>query len=96
MRGKVLRPWLESEKKMWANGDPERASFTHENYTFVDRGLAPDGLAQVDVKSRRKDLLLARRLDLRQPGRRRSRARAGPVVEDAVILDAPGRRGAPV
>jgi hypothetical protein len=58
VRGRVLRPWLNNEKKMWANGDPERASLTHENYTFVDRGLTPEGLAQLDVKSRRKDLLL--------------------------------------
>jgi hypothetical protein len=58
VRGKVLKPWLDGEKKMWAAGDPERASLTHENYTFIDRGLTPDGLSKVDVKSRRKDVLL--------------------------------------
>ena len=58
VRGHVLRPWLDSEKKMWAAGDPERASFTHENYTFDDRGLTPEGLWRLAVKSRRKDLLL--------------------------------------
>jgi hypothetical protein len=58
VRGKVLRPWLENEKKMWADGDPERASFTHHNYAFVDRGMTPEGLAWLGVKSRRKDLLL--------------------------------------
>ena len=58
VRGRVLRPWLDSEKKMWAAGDPERASFTHENYTFDDRGATPDGLVRLAVKSRRKDLLL--------------------------------------
>ncbi len=58
VRGKVLRPWLASEKKMWADGDPERASFTHENYAFADRGLTPDGLAWLGVQSRRKDVLL--------------------------------------
>jgi hypothetical protein len=58
VRGKVLKPWLESEKKMWANGDPEKAALTHENYLFTDRGLTPDGLAWLDVKARRKDLLL--------------------------------------
>src|SRR6186997_28552 len=46
VRGKVLKPWLDGEKKMWTAGDPERASLTHENYSFVDRGLTPDGLAQ--------------------------------------------------
>lgn len=58
VRGKVLKPWLEGEKKMWAAGDPERASLTHENYSFVDHGLTPDGLARLAVKSRRKDVLL--------------------------------------
>jgi hypothetical protein len=58
VRGKVLKPWLDNEKKMWAAGDPERASFTHENYTFDDRGPTPDGLVRLAVKSRRKDLLL--------------------------------------
>jgi hypothetical protein len=58
VRGKVLRPWLDNEKKMWADGDPERASLTYENYVFVDRGMTPEGLAWLDVKARRKDLLL--------------------------------------
>jgi hypothetical protein len=58
VRGKVLRPWLDGEKKMWAAGDPERASLSLENYTFLDRGFSADGLAWLDVKSRRKDVLL--------------------------------------
>jgi len=58
VRGKVLRPWLASEKKMWADGDPERASFSLANYAFDDRGLTPDGLACLGVQSRRKDVLL--------------------------------------
>lgn len=58
VRGKVLRPWLENEEKMWAHGDPERASLSFENYTFVDNGISPDGLAWLGVKSRRKDVLL--------------------------------------
>jgi hypothetical protein len=43
---------------MWADGDPERASLSFENYTFADRGITPEGLACLSVKSRRKDLLL--------------------------------------
>jgi hypothetical protein len=58
VRGRVLRPWLDNEQKMWANGDPERASLTPENYIFTDRGPTPEGLAWIDVKARRKDLLL--------------------------------------
>jgi len=49
---------LAGEKKMWADGDPERASFSHANYAFDDRGLTPDGLACLGVQSRRKDVLL--------------------------------------
>ncbi len=58
IRSHVLKPWLESEKKMWAAGEPERASLTFDNYTFDDRGLTADGLDCLGVKSRRKDLLL--------------------------------------
>jgi len=58
VRGRVLRPWLASEKKMWADGAPERASFSLANYAFDDRGLTPDGLACLGVQSRRKDVLL--------------------------------------
>jgi hypothetical protein len=58
VRGKVLRPWLAGEQKMWKDGDPERASFSHANYAFDDRGIAPDGLAWLGVQSRRKDVLL--------------------------------------
>lgn len=58
VRGKVLRPWLENEKKMWSDGDPERAGLSFENYTFADNGITPEGLAWLGVKSRRKDVLL--------------------------------------
>jgi hypothetical protein len=58
VRGKVLRPWLDNEKKMWAAGDPERASLSFDNYIFDDRGLTPDGLAWLVVKSRKNDMLL--------------------------------------
>jgi hypothetical protein len=58
IRSQVLKPWLENEQKMWAAGDPERASFTFDNYAFDDRGVAADGLACLGVKSRRKDMLL--------------------------------------
>lgn len=58
IRSHVLKPWLESEKKMWAAGDPERANLTFDNYTFDDRGMTADGLACLGVKSRRKDMLL--------------------------------------
>ncbi len=58
IRSHVMKPWLESEKKMWTAGDPERAGLSFENYTFDDLGMTADGLAHIGVKSRRKDLLL--------------------------------------
>ena len=54
----VLRAALEGEKKMWTDREPQRASFTHDNYQFQDGGASSDGLATVGVKPRRKDVLL--------------------------------------
>ena len=58
IRAKVLRAALEGERKIWADREPQKASFTHENYTFDAGVAAPDGLASVGVKPRRKDVLL--------------------------------------
>jgi hypothetical protein len=58
IRNRVFRASLETERKMWASGAPDKAGFTLANYTFEDRGAHPDGLASLAVKPRRKDLLL--------------------------------------
>jgi len=58
IRTKVLRAALEGEQKIWADHEPQKASFTDENYTFDPGSPAPDGLATVAVKPRRKDVLL--------------------------------------
>jgi len=58
IRSKVLRAALAGEQKIWANREPQNASFTHENYMFNAGAAAPDGLASVGVKPRRKDVLL--------------------------------------
>ncbi len=58
IRTKVLRAALEGEQKIWANREPQKASFTHENYEFDAGAAASDGLASVAVKPRRKDVLL--------------------------------------
>jgi hypothetical protein len=58
IRSKVLRAALEGEQKIWAEHQPQHASFTHENYTFDAGAPAADGLASVTVKPRRKDVLL--------------------------------------
>jgi hypothetical protein len=58
IRSNVLRAALEGERKIWANREPQKASLTHENYTFAAGAAAPDGLASVGVKPRRKNVLL--------------------------------------
>jgi hypothetical protein len=58
IRNKVLRAALEGEQKIWADREPQKASFNHDNYVFDDGAVAPDGLASVGVKPKRKDVLL--------------------------------------
>jgi hypothetical protein len=58
IRKKVLLAALDGEQKMWTNREPQRASFSHENYTFQDGAMAADGLASLLVAPRRKDVLL--------------------------------------
>jgi hypothetical protein len=58
IRSKVLRAALEGERKIWANREPQKASFTHDNYEFADGAAAADGLASVGVTPKRKDVLL--------------------------------------
>jgi len=58
VRKKVLRAALEGEQRIWAAREPHRASLTAENYTFLDRGVGPEGLAAVAITPRRKDVLL--------------------------------------
>src|SRR5450759_1869603 len=36
IRRKVLQAALEGEQKMWTAREPQRASFTYDNYTFQD------------------------------------------------------------
>jgi hypothetical protein len=59
IRNHVLRVALDGERKMWMSREPQKASFTRENYEFHDRGAAEgDGLTPVGVTPRRKDVLL--------------------------------------
>jgi hypothetical protein len=58
IRSRVFRATLETERKMWASGEPDKAGLTPANYTFEDRGAHPDGLASLAVKPLRKDILL--------------------------------------
>jgi hypothetical protein len=58
IRSNVFRPALQTEQKMWRDGDPDRAAFTLDNYQFEDRGSEESGLVWLGVTPRRKDLLL--------------------------------------
>ena len=68
IRSKVLRAALEGEQKIWANHEPQKASFTAENYLFEAGPDAPDGLASITVKPKRKDILLVEGSIFVQPG----------------------------
>jgi hypothetical protein len=58
IRSKVLRAALDGEQKIWENHEPQKASFTGDNYLFEDAASAPDGLAGVAVRPKRRDVLL--------------------------------------
>jgi hypothetical protein len=58
IRTKVLRAALDGEQKICANREPQKASFTHDNYLFDGGAVAADGLASVGVTPKRKDVLL--------------------------------------
>jgi hypothetical protein len=58
IRTKVLRAALDGEQKIWADREPQKASFTHDNYMFDDGSTTSDGLAAVGVRPKRKDVLL--------------------------------------
>jgi hypothetical protein len=59
IRTKVFRASLETEQKMWASGEPDKATVTLANYVFEARSAQqPDGLLSLAMKPRRKDILL--------------------------------------
>lgn len=58
IRSRVFRATLETERKVWASGAPDKAGLTPENYVFEDGGAQPDGLVSLTVKPRRQELLL--------------------------------------
>jgi hypothetical protein len=58
IRSKVFRATLDTERKMWASGAPDKAALTPDNYVFEERGSQADGLTSLTVKPRRKDVLL--------------------------------------
>lgn len=58
IRSRVFKAALDGEQKMWSNGEPQKASFTRDNYEFQNGAATDDGLASVGVKPRRKDVLL--------------------------------------
>jgi hypothetical protein len=57
IRSKVFLASLETEKKMYQTGEPNRAALTPANYVFAE-GAGADGLSAVALTPRRKDVLL--------------------------------------
>jgi hypothetical protein len=67
IRSRVLHAALEGEQRIWANHDPQRASFNRDNYTFDDGAASADGLTSLSVTPRRKDMLLVEGAIFLQP-----------------------------
>jgi hypothetical protein len=68
IRNRVFRESLETERKMWAAGAPDAASLTPANYMFAEGAPQPDGLAALNIKPRRKDVLLVDGAIFLRPG----------------------------
>jgi hypothetical protein len=68
IRSKVLRAALDGEQKIWADREPQKSSFNQDNYMFDAASPSADGLAEVGVKPRRKDVLLVEGAIFVQPG----------------------------
>lgn len=56
--GKVLRPLLANEEKLFATGDASRAALTAENYELHGLEAAEPGLVKLLVKPKRRDVSL--------------------------------------
>jgi hypothetical protein len=58
IRSRIFRETLETERRMWASGAPQRAAVTTDNYVFEGQHSDSDGLESLAVRPRRKDVLL--------------------------------------
>lgn len=59
VRSRVFLPALAAERQMWISHAPERAAINRQNYTFEECAELDDsGLTRINVKPRRKDVLL--------------------------------------
>jgi hypothetical protein len=53
VRNKVLRNLLKNEQELLARGQPLRATFNANNYSFGDGGITDDGLQRITLKAAR-------------------------------------------
>ena len=58
VRGKVLRAVLEREEELVNSGNTEKGELTQDNYEFAEVGRDSDGAHVVEIKPKRKDVLL--------------------------------------
>jgi hypothetical protein len=58
IRSHIFREALETERRMWRSGEPDRAGVTPANYVFAEAVEQRDGLTSLSLKPRRHELLL--------------------------------------
>ena len=58
IRRRVFLEALETEQRMWREGEPARAQLSHANYSFADNGTGESGLLLLGISPKRKDVLL--------------------------------------
>lgn len=58
VRGKVLRSVLEREQELVNSGNTDRSELSDANYDFSEAGRDADGSRVVEIKPKRKDVLL--------------------------------------
>ena len=58
IRNKVLLAALEAEKSAVTSGDRDQAALTAANYEFLDMSAVPINLVKIDVRPRRKHVML--------------------------------------
>jgi hypothetical protein len=58
IRTRVFRETLETERRLTAPGAAAKAALTPANYVFEERAAGDEGLAQLAIRPRRRDVLL--------------------------------------
>src|SRR5262245_34913356 len=68
IRSKIFREALEAEARTWREGTGGRSSISRDNYEFVECSTHPDELTCVNVKPRRREVMLIEGAIFLDPG----------------------------